>query len=208
VIISDSGPGFSAEARAHLFEPFYSTKGDSRGLGLATAYGFLQQTGGFIDVQGGVTGASVRIGFPLVLVEPVSAPRPITADPPAVAMGPRTVLVAEDEETVRRFVRIVLEREGYRVLEAENGMEALAVFEAANPAPDILLTDVMMPQMGGKDLAKRLVEARPGLKVIFMSGFVRDPELLEGINDRRAPFLQKPFDIEELARIVRVAAAR
>jgi PAS domain S-box-containing protein len=208
LIISDSGPGFSPDARAHLFEPFYSTKGDSRGLGLATAYGFLQQTGGFIDVQGGSTGASVRIGFPLVLVESVSAPRPITADPPAVAMGPRTVLVAEDEETVRRFVRIVLEREGFRVLEAENGVDALNVFAAADPAPDILLTDVMMPQMGGKELAKRLVEARPGLKVIFMSGFVRDPELLEGINDRRAPFLQKPFDIEELARIVRAAAAR
>jgi PAS domain S-box-containing protein len=208
LIIRDSGPGFSTEARAHLFEPFYSTKGDSRGLGLATAYGFLQQTGGFIDVQGGSSGASVRIGFPIVLHEPVSAPRPITADPPAVAMGPRTVLVAEDEETVRRFVRIVLEREGFRVLEAENGMDALAVFEAADPAPDILLTDVVMPQMGGKELARRLVEARPGLKVIFMSGFVRDPELLEGLNDRRAPFLQKPFDIAELARIVRVAATR
>lgn len=208
LIIRDSGPGFSPEARAHLFEPFFSTKGDSRGLGLATAYGFLLQTGGFIDVQGGSAGASVRVGFPIVIHEPVSAPRPITADPPAVAMGPRTVLVAEDEETVRRFVRIVLEREGFRVLEAENGMDALAVFEAADPAPDILLTDVVMPQMGGKELARRLVEARPGLQVIFMSGFVRDPELLEGLNDRKAPFLQKPFDIAELARIVRVAATR
>jgi PAS domain S-box-containing protein len=207
VIIRDSGPGFSAEARAHLFEPFFSTKGDSRGLGLATSYGFLQQSGGFIDVQGGSAGASVRIGFPLVLEEPVSAPRPIAPDQ-AQSAGPRTVLVAEDEETVRRFVRIVLEKEGFRVLEAANGMDALAVFEAAEPAPDILLTDVVMPQMGGKELAKRLVVARPGLKVIFMSGFVRDPELLEGLNERRAPFLQKPFDIEELARIVRAAATR
>jgi PAS domain S-box-containing protein len=208
LIIHDSGPGFSAEARAHLFEPFYSTKGDSRGLGLATAYGFLQQTGGFIDVQGGSSGASVRIGFPLVLVEPVSAPRPVDADDAGRAAGPRTVLVAEDEETVRRFVRIVLEREGFRVLEAENGMEALAVFEAAEPAPDVLLTDVVMPRIGGKELATRLLEVRPGLKVIFMSGFVRDSELLEGLNERRAPFLQKPFDIEELARIVRAAVAR
>ncbi|MFI5244738.1 MAG: response regulator [Gemmatimonadales bacterium] len=206
VIVRDSGPGFSAEARTHLFEPFYSTKGDSRGLGLATAYGFLQQSGGFIDVQGGSSGASVRIGFPLVLDEPISAPRPIATDRTQSA-GPRTVLVAEDEETVRRFVRIVLEKEGFRVLEAENGMDALAVFEAAEPAPDILLTDVVMPQMGGQELAKRLVVVRPGLKVIFMSGFVRDPDLLEGLNERRAPFLQKPFDIEELARIVRAAAA-
>ena len=122
--------------------------------------------------------------------------------------GPRTVLVAEDEETVRRFVRIVLEKEGFRVLEAANCMEALAVFESADPPPDVLLTDVVMPQMGGKELAKRLFEVRPEMKVIFMSGFVRDPELLEGLNDRRTPFLQKPFDIEELARVVRAAAAR
>ena len=208
LVVRDSGPGFSEEARAHLFEPFYSTKGDSRGLGLATAYGFLQQSGGFIDVQGGSTGAAVRIGFPLVLVEPISGPRAIPPDLAGRAAGPRTVLVAEDEETVRRFVRIVLEREGYKVLEAENGMEALSVYEAADPAPDVLLTDVVMPQMGGKDLAKRLLEAQPGLKVIFMSGFVRDSELLEGINDRRTPFLQKPFDIEELAKIVRMAIMR
>jgi PAS domain S-box-containing protein len=208
LVVRDSGPGFSADARAHLFEPFYSTKGDSRGLGLATAYGFLQQSGGFIDVQGGSTGAAVRIGFPLVLIEPTSGPRTIPPDAASRAAGPRTVLVAEDEETVRRFVRIVLERDGYKVLEAENGVEALAVYEASDPAPDVLLTDVVMPQMGGKDLARRLLEAQPGLKVIFMSGFVRDSELLEGLNDRRAPFLQKPFDIEELAKIVRMAIMR
>jgi PAS domain S-box-containing protein len=206
--IRDSGPGFSADARAHLFEPFFSTKGDSRGLGLATAYGFLQQSGGFIEVQGGASGAAVRIGIPLVLVEPVSGPRAITPHHVGERPGKSTVLVAEDEETVRRFVRIVLEKEGFRVLEAENGMEALAVFETADPPPDVLLTDVVMPQMGGKDLAQRLLAARPELKVIFMSGFVRDPELLEGLNDRKAPFLQKPFDIEELARIVRAAVAR
>jgi PAS domain S-box-containing protein len=206
--IRDSGSGFSAEARAHLFEPFFSTKGDSRGLGLATAYGFLQQSGGFIDVQGGASGAAVRIGIPLVLVEPISGPRAITPQHVGERAGQRTVLVAEDEETVRRFVRIVLEKEGFRVLEAENGMEALAIFEAADPAPDVLLTDVVMPQMGGKDLAQRLLSIRPEMKVIFMSGFVRDPELLEGLNDRKAPFLQKPFDIEELARIVRAAVAR
>jgi two-component system cell cycle sensor histidine kinase/response regulator CckA len=207
LIVRDSGPGFSAEARAHLFEPFFSSKGDSRGLGLATAYGFLHQSGGFIDVQGGSSGASVRLGFPIVVGEPISAPRPITADHARGGVGPRVVLVAEDEATVRRFVRVVLEREGFRVLEAENGMEALAVFEGAEPPPDVLLTDVVMPQMGGKELARRLQEARPGMKVIFMSGFVRDPELLEGLNDRKAPFLQKPFDIEELARVVKAAAA-
>ena len=208
LIVRDSGPGFSADARAHLFEPFFSTKGDSRGLGLATAYGFLQQSGGFIDVQGGASGASVRIGLPIGLVEPISGPRALPPEQAGRASGPRTVLVAEDEETVRRFVRIVLEREGYRVLEADNGVEALSVFEAADPVPDVLLTDVVMPQMGGKELAKRLLEAQPALKVIFMSGFVRDSELLEGLNDRRAPFLQKPFDIEELAKIVRTAVTR
>jgi two-component system cell cycle sensor histidine kinase/response regulator CckA len=143
-----------------------------------------------------------------VVGEPISAPRPVTAGHSRGDIGPRTVLVAEDEETVRRFVRVVLEKEGFRVLEAENGMEALAVFEGAEPPPDVLLTDVVMPQMGGKELAKRLQEAQPGMKVVFMSGFVRDSELLEGLNDRKAPFLQKPFDIEELARVVKAAAAR
>jgi len=215
ISVRDSGRGLSADARAHLFEPFFSTKGDGRGLGLATAYAFLQQSGGWMDVQSGSGGTTVRLALPVVPADGVPAehrPEPV-ASPAAHAAEPRqrtprTVLVAEDEETVRRFVRIVLEREGFRVLEAENGVEAVSVFEAAGSKVDLLLTDVVMPQMGGSELAARLLAASPGLRVIFMSGYVNDGALLQGLNERQAPFLQKPFDVQELARVVNAAAAR
>ncbi len=216
VSVRYSGRGLSADARAHLFEPFFSTKGDGRGLGLATAYAFLQQSGGWMDVQSsGSGGTTVRLALPVVPAagvpaghrpEPVASPAAHAAEPRQ--RTPRTVLVAEDEETVRRFVRIVLEREGFRVLEAENGVEAVSVFEAAGSKVDLLLTDVVMPQMGGSELAARLLAASPGLRVIFMSGYVNDGALLQGLNEQQAPFLQKPFDVQELARVVNAAAAR
>lgn len=115
--------------------------------------------------------------------------------------APITILVAEDEETVRRFVRLILEKEGFRVLEAENGADALTAFEQADPPVDLLLTDVVMPQMGGHELAARLVALQPGLRVIFMSGFERAGRLLMR-NGREATFLQKPFDIALLSRVV------
>jgi two-component system, cell cycle sensor histidine kinase and response regulator CckA len=208
IVVSDTGPGLSRAARAHLFEPFFSTRGDGRGLGLATAYAFLQQSGGWMDVQSSSNGTTVRLALPIVQGEAIVFDNAEShAGITAVAQPParRTVLVAEDEDSVRRLVRAVLEREGWCVLECENGMEALAAFESGDPPVDVLLTDVVMPQMGGRELASRLLALKPSLRVIFMSGFVDDGELLEGFSDRATPFLQKPFDIAELASTVRRA---
>jgi PAS domain S-box-containing protein len=211
VAVRDTGPGLSPAAQAHLFEPFFSTRGDGRGLGLATAFAFLQQSGGWMDVQSGSKGTTVRLALPITQGDVVIADHMQEhADTMPVARpgARRTVLVAEDEESVRRLVRAVLEREGWCVLECENGMEALAAFESAEPPVDVLLTDVVMPQMGGRELAAKLLALKPSLRVIFMSGFVDDGELLEGFNDRTTPFLQKPFDIAELTSTVRRAMDR
>lgn len=205
VSVRDGGTGLSADARSHLFEPFFSTKGEGRGLGLATALAFLQQSGGWIDVQSGSNGTTVRMALPLAaLGEASTTNRRVT--PTSGMRLTRTVLVAEDEDTVRRFVRIVLEKEGLRVLEASNGVEALAVLER-EPEVDVLLTDVVMPQMGGLELADRACADRSELKVVFMSGFVDASTTNAVVHGRRTTFLQKPFDIAELARVVRTEAA-
>jgi two-component system cell cycle sensor histidine kinase/response regulator CckA len=109
---------------------------------------------------------------------------------------------------VRRFVRIVLEREGYRVLMAGNGVEALRLLEDPSVSLDVLLTDVMMPQMGGRELAERMLAVQPDVAVVFMSGYVADRAVLSGVAERRAAFLQKPFAIEEMVHAVREATAR
>src|SRR5690606_26001145 len=114
----------------------------------------------------------------------------------------QTVLVVEDEESVRRLVRVVLEREGYRVLQATNGVEALRLLDDPDLSLDVLLTDVMMPQMGGRELAERLLAVQPDITVVFMSGYVADRASLTGVAERKAPLLQKPFAIEELVRVI------
>ena len=122
--------------------------------------------------------------------------------------GQATVLVAEDEEPVRRFVRIVLEREGFRVLEAVDGAQALLVHDSAEPPVDLLLTDIVMPVMDGGSLARQLLEARPELRVIFMSGFVGVRPLPSRTTGKPAPFLQKPFDMGDLVKLVKEETAR
>jgi two-component system cell cycle sensor histidine kinase/response regulator CckA len=125
-----------------------------------------------------------------------------------VNAGQTTVLVADDEEPVRRFVRIVLEREGFRVLEAVDGAQALIVHDSAEPPVDLLLTDVVMPLMDGGALARRLLETRPGLRVIFMSGFVGAKPLPSRATGTPAPFLQKPFDLGDLVDLVKAETKR
>jgi two-component system cell cycle sensor histidine kinase/response regulator CckA len=204
ITIRDTGGGLDADARAHLFEPFFSTKGDGRGLGLATAWAFVHQSGGTVDLESGREGTMVRILFP------VAARSAADAAPPAASLSivteqprrRRTVLVAEDEASVRKSVRIFLERAGYTVIEAPDGVEALAAFERAADEIGMLLTDVMMPQMGGRELAMKIMELRPDLPVVFMSGFLRDPEVLRMVNDRRVRFLAKPFDVDALVATV------
>jgi PAS domain S-box-containing protein len=209
ITVRDTGAGLDADARAHLFEPFFSTKGDGRGLGLATTWAFVHQSGGTVDVESGRLGTVVRILFPMA-VRPAAADV-APASPPALAIVPdaprprRTVLIAEDEPSVRRSVRVFLERAGYTVVEAADGVEALAAFERTPDDFGMLLTDVMMPQMGGRDLAMRVMERRPELPVVFMSGFLRDPEVLRMVNDRRVRFIAKPFDVDTLISTVRAS---
>jgi len=204
ILVQDDGPGLSADAHARLFEPFFTTKEAKSGLGLVTAYGIARQSGGTLDVQSAPgRGTTIAIWLPRVSDD---AELPLTGrmrplDEPLV----QTVLVVEDEESVRRLVRVVLEREGYRVLQATNGVEALRLLDDPDLRLDMLLTDVMMPQMGGRELAERLLAVQPDVAVVFMSGYVADRASLTGVAERKAPLLQKPFAIDELVRVVRSA---
>ncbi len=207
IAVRDRGPGIAAEARDHLFEPFFSTKAEGRGLGLATTWAFMHQSGGTIDVDSGGHGTTVRLHFPLASGQATDRRSADDAPPLAIVPGVRrdrrAVLVAEDEPSVRRSVRKFLERGGITVVDAADGVEALAAFTAAPDEFGLLLTDVMMPQMGGRELTMRCLELRPDLRVVFMSGFLRDPEVLRMVNDRRVRFISKPFDADSLVAVVR-----
>lgn len=204
--VQDDGPGISSGARARLFEPYHTTKRGHRGLGLVTANGLARESGGGLEVRSAPgAGTTVSLWLPRVSAGVESAP------PGRLRVSRRsvqpTVLVVEDEESIQRFVRIVLEREGLRVLMAANGIEALRLLEDPALTLDLLLTDVMMPQMGGRELAERLLAVQPDLAVVFMSGYVADRAVLSGVAARKAPLLQKPFTIEDLVRTVRAALA-
>lgn len=204
IMVQDDGPGLSADARSRLFEPYFTTKEAKSGLGLVTAYGIARQSGGTLDVYSAPgRGTTITIWLPRVSDD---AELPLTGRlRPLAEPLLHTVLVVEDEESVRRLVRVVLEREGYRVLQAANGVEALRLLDDPDLSLDLLLTDVMMPQMGGRELAERLLAVQPDITVIFMSGYVADRASLTGVAERKAPLLQKPFAIDELVRVVRSA---
>jgi PAS domain S-box-containing protein len=200
--VADSGEGVDAEVMAHLFEPFFTTKGPGKGtgLGLATVYGIVKQSEGHIlvDSEPG-QGATFRIYLPRVSA---SAP----ADAPAAAApvgGTETVLVVEDEPSVLRLSCSMLNLLGYHVLAASNGEEALTMAAAFPGAIHILITDVVMPKTGGRELAERLRVVRPGTKVLYVSGYTDDAILRHGVLDQGVAFLQKPFTAAELAQMVR-----
>lgn len=205
VAVRDTGPGLHPDARAHLFEPFFSTKADGRGLGLATTWAFVQQSGGTVNVESGSQGTAVRLLFPLAV--PLAAP---TAPPPlSIVTGARRtagrVLVAEDETLVRKSVRIFLERAGMTVVEAGDGLEAAAAFERAPGEIDAVLTDVVMPRMNGRELVERIRQVRPDVPVVFMSGMLSDPDVLAMVHSRQVRFVAKPFDVDVLVEAVRAA---
>jgi PAS domain S-box-containing protein len=203
--VSDTGTGIAPQVREHLFEPFFTTKprGQGTGLGLATVYGIMQQSGGGIEVAS-VTGNGTTfiLYFPLAAedasIEPATATRR--------DMNPRgegTILLAEDDEAVRAIARETLERAGYRVLAAADGSTALAMASAHEGTIDLLLTDVIMPGMNGRELAATLTRRRPGIRVLFASGYTDN--VLEG-QDALAPgvtLLDKPFTPADLAAKVR-----
>jgi two-component system cell cycle sensor histidine kinase/response regulator CckA len=202
--VTDTGTGMSAETKSHMFEPFFTTKGQGKGtgLGLATVYGIVKQSEGNIWVYSELgRGATFKIYLPLVKSDssPVEA-RPSDARP---ARGSETVLLVEDEDAVRTLTRRILEGFGYSILEARKGEAALELARRHSQPIHLLLTDVVMPDMGGPELAERMRRVRPDTKVLFMSGYTDDAVVRHGIIANGVHFLQKPFTPEALARKVR-----
>lgn len=198
--VADTGVGMDEDTLARIFEPFFTTKpkGKGTGLGLSTVYGIIKQSGGSIGVRSRPgQGASFTIYLPRV-EEPACAEITDTESPGAFE-GTETVLVAEDEPGVRSLVRASLRLKGYTVLEAGNGTEALALAERHSGPIHLLLTDVIMPQMNGRELSERLKARRPGLKVLFMSGYTDDAVLRHGVVTEDLQFIQKPFTPSALA---------
>jgi two-component system, cell cycle sensor histidine kinase and response regulator CckA len=198
--VSDTGMGIGTEVRDRLFEPFFTTKppGEGTGLGLSMVYGIVQQSGGSIQVESERgRGTTFRIYLPRVAsVEESGAP----SSPGADARGSETILLVEDSPVVRSLVRELLEHRGYRVLEARDAQEAILISDRHQARIDLLLTDLMMPRMGGHDLAARLRRRRKGLKVLYMSGY--SGEGLQAV-EKGSHFLEKPFKPEALAAYVR-----
>jgi CheY-like chemotaxis protein len=204
--VSDSGSGMAADVLARAFEPFFTTKeqGKGTGLGLAIVYGVVKQSGGFVDIESGPErGTTVAVYLPRVAAAVELAVRHEPARP--ARGGNETVLLVEDEENVRLVARRVLEERGYTVLCASHGREALGVAAAQPAAIDLLVTDVVMPEMGGRDLAARLTSLRPDLPVLFTSGYAADELGDHGVIGHDVAFVQKPFTPDALARAVREA---
>jgi len=202
--VRDTGTGIPADVREHIFEPFFTTKppGKGTGLGLSTVYGIVQQSSGHIVVDSEVgQGTDVRVYLPRV-GSPVDAldPEPIETEPPR-GEG-QTILVVEDDAAVRSLARRVLERAGYVVHEAASAAEALERFADAVCDLDLLLTDVILPGMNGRELAERFRSLCPGLGVVFMSGYADDEVLRDAARNDPGAFLAKPFSPESLARAV------
>ena len=201
--VRDTGIGMSSEVQAHLFEPFFTTKGVGKGtgLGLATVYGIVKQHGGYIRIESAAgAGTTVRIYLARVAAVPDVAVAP-SADAPAV-VGSGTVLVVEDESELRDLATEILGLAGYSVLSAGSPGEALEIARRHAGPIHLLLTDVVMPAMSGRDLADRLVQSRPGLKILYMSGYTDDAIVHHGVLDAGTVLLQKPFTPDRLTRIV------
>ncbi len=202
--VSDNGSGMTDEVRAHLFEPFFTTKpvGAGTGLGLATCYGVVQQAGGMIQVESERgRGSAFTIHLPRP-EEPI-APAPAQGDPQQPARGTETLLVVDDEPAVRAVTVRALRASGYAVIEAPNGEEALRVAAATSERIDLLLTDVVMPHMGGADLAAKLRAARPGTAVLFTSGYTEDAVVRREVGAEAIAYLAKPFSPASLSAKVR-----
>jgi len=200
--VSDTGMGMDKETRSRIFEPFFTTKelGKGTGLGLSTVYGIVKQSAGYVLVQSEVGhGSTFQIYLPRVEATAESHAAPALR---AAAGGSETVLLVEDEESVRALMRETLTNKGYRVIEAENGEAGLTVAAQHDGTIDLIISDVVMPGMGGHEMVKRLTLTRPATKVLYLSGYTEDTVVSEGVESGTA-FLQKPFTLQHLSRKVR-----
>ncbi len=204
--VTDNGCGMAPETLAYVFEPFYTTKetGRGTGLGLATVYGIVTQNDGFIDVSSEPgRGTTFRLYLPRHTA-PAAPPRPEETDRPA-PRGHETILLVEDEPSILNMTTLMLRRQGYTVLPAATPGAASALAAEHNGAIDLLMTDVVMPEMNGSDLASSLAERYPGLKCLFMSGYTSSMIARHGVLDEGVHFIQKPFTMHSLGTKVREA---
>jgi len=204
ISVTDTGHGMDKETQSRIFEPFFTTKekGKGTGLGLSTVYGIVKQSNGYVFAQSEL-GAGTTFYVYLPRVEDSAEELSPAQSQQSEAGGCETVLLVEDEESVRELVRLTLAARGYKVLEAENGECGLRVSESFKENIDILITDVVMPGIGGRELAKKLLALRPGISVLYLSGYTEDAVITQGAPGPSTAFLQKPFTLQNLAKKVR-----
>jgi CheY-like chemotaxis protein len=206
--VTDTGEGIDASVIEQVFEPFFTTKdqGKGTGLGLSTVYGIISQSGGFVQLESEVgRGSTFTVYLPRVESDLYvdDATRP--AGSPG---GSEAILVVEDEASVRRLTARVLAKHGYTVLSAASGVEAIELSADYPGEIHLLLTDVVMPGMSGRELAERLLPERPGMRLLYTSGYTGDAIVRHGVSGRAAAFLEKPFTLDALARKVREVLSR
>ncbi len=206
IAISDTGVGMDTDTQSHIFEPFFTTKGPKgTGLGLSTVYGIIKQSGGYIWVYSEVSkGTTFKIYLPRVAgTGEVAAQVTTPIEYRKVEPGTETILLVEDEANLRYLARQYLEKQGYKVIEAADGAVAMQIAVAHEAMIHLLLTDVVMPGMNGRELAQRIAEIRPNVKILYMSGYTENVIGHNGMLDAGIRLLQKPFNLRDLKSKVR-----
>jgi CheY-like chemotaxis protein len=203
--VSDTGPGMDTQTRQRAFEPFFTTKGpaNNSGLGLATVDGIVKQSGGHVLLDSAPgRGSTFRLYWPRVET-PATAGAAVAAGQEAVVPGTETLLLVDDQPALRELGARILDAAGYRVLTASSGDEALRVLDAHRGGIHLVITDVVMPGMNGRQLAQRIADEHPGVQVLFVSGYTDDDALRDGLATQSAHFIAKPYTVEALTRYVR-----
>jgi CheY-like chemotaxis protein len=203
LVVTDTGSGMAPEVKRHLFEPFFTTKavGKGTGLGLAMTYGVVNASGGHVEVE-----SELGVGTRVCVYLPRKLQATSTREVPQLNLlpgGGETIVVAEDEELVRNLLIRVLEWSGYKVQAFANGEDALNLLADVNNRADLLLTDVVMPGMNGKELAERARSYRPSLRVLYASGYTDDIIHQHGVAEQGAQFISKPYSVTELTQRLR-----
>lgn len=203
--VADDGPGMDEETRRRVFEPFFTTKGSAgnSGLGLATVYGIVQQSGGHVALESVPgRGTTFRLYWPRVDAEATAVTTPAVSAG-SVVPGNETILLVEDQPALRELGARILAGAGYLVLTAPTGDEALRLLDEHRGRVDLVITDVVMPGMGGRQLSMRVASEHPTVPVLFMSGYADDVVPRDGLAAQAAHFIAKPYTMEELTRTVR-----